>query len=44
VAVRMDIQSKVRQQKKQWMEPWIDLFQQLLLRGMKNHKGFSVYL
>jgi hypothetical protein len=44
VAVRVDLQSKAQQQKQQWMQTWIDLFQRLLLRGMKNPKGFSVYL
>jgi hypothetical protein len=27
-----------------WMETWIDLFKRLLLWGMKNPKGFGIYL
>jgi hypothetical protein len=41
---RINLQSTARQQKQQWMDTWIDLFQRLLLRGMKNPKGFGVYL
>jgi hypothetical protein len=44
VAAHMDFQTKTWQQKQQWMHTWIDLFQWLLTRGMKNPKGFSTYL
>jgi hypothetical protein len=43
-AARVDFRSKSRQQKQQWKETWMDLFTWLLLRGMKNPKGFVVYL
>jgi hypothetical protein len=33
-----------REQIQQWMGTWLDLFQLLLLRGMKKPKGFGVYL
>jgi hypothetical protein len=44
VAARGDFLSLVRQQRRQWMETRIDLLKRLLLRGMKNPKGFSFYL
>jgi hypothetical protein len=40
----VDLQSMARRQKQEWMDSWLDLLQWLLLRGMKNPKGFSVYL
>jgi hypothetical protein len=43
-AAHVDFQSLARQQKQQWMETWIDLFKRMLPRGMKNRKGFGVYL
>jgi hypothetical protein len=43
-AVHVDLQSTARRQKQQWVDAWLDLLQRLLLQGMKNPKGFSVYL
>jgi hypothetical protein len=44
VAARVDLQTTTREQKQYWMDTRMDLIQQLLLRGMKNPKGFGVYL
>jgi hypothetical protein len=41
---RVDFQSTARQQQQQWTDTQMDLIQWLLLRGMKNPKGFSVHL
>jgi hypothetical protein len=44
VAARVDFQSLALQQKQQGMETRIDLIKRLLLQGMKNPKGFGIYL
>jgi hypothetical protein len=43
-AARVDLQSTAREQEQQWMDTRMDPIQQLLLTGMKNPKGFGVYL